>query len=176
MSEKQVFVSWSKPASQKIAAAFCDVVEALPLSVRCWCSQRTADLPLGPYDHNRIIEAASESDVCVSILTPENSLSPWIFFEAGIFYGAKKNVYGLLSCGVTHQQLKQKNNPIEGYHSYLSDKESFLGLIKSINTACNGVEERRFLETAGESTRNCWSYTRSFQKISKTKKWQAMRL
>lgn len=144
MAEKQVFVSWSRPVSQELANSFCNLIESLPLSVRCWCSQRSSDLPLGPYDHKRIIEAASQSDVCVSILTPENALSPWIFFEAGIFYGAAKNVYGLLCCGVTHQQIKQRNNPIEGFHSYLADQDSFIRLVKSINSACNNIEERRF--------------------------------
>ena len=146
--EKQVFVSWSKPVSQKIAIAFCDAIEMLPLGVKCWCSQRTTDLPMGPYDHRRIIEAASASDMCVSVLTPENIVSPWIFFEAGIFYGSGKNVYGLLSCGLTHQEIKKRNNPIEGYHAYLADKDSFLGLVKSINLACNNIDEKRFLKGA----------------------------
>lgn len=146
--EKQVFVSWSRPVSQRIAIAFCDAVESLPLGVKCWCSQRAADLPMGPYDHKRIIEAAAASDVCVSILTPENILSPWIFFEAGIFYGSEKKVYGLLACGLTHQEIKKRNNPIEGYHAYLSEEGSFLNLVKSINYSCNNIDESRFIKGA----------------------------
>jgi len=145
----RLFISWSGDVSEMIASRVCTIVEKLPLGVDCWISNRTKDNPQGPGDHPRIVKAAQKSDMCLSIVTPENYKAPWLFFEAGIFYGLKKPVIGVLCCGATHTILKQSGSPIgEGYHAYLNKDTSFLSLIETINGHYNKVAKDRYIASA----------------------------
>ena len=77
----RVFLSWSGPRSQKVAASLRDWLPNVMHAVRPWMSE--VDMPMGVrwgVDLARELEQAKIGIICV---TAENETAPWILFEAG---------------------------------------------------------------------------------------------
>jgi hypothetical protein len=139
----QVFLSHSKDRSRKVAEFFHENLPKVFQSVDTWFSGDAKCLPLGRYDHKRIVEAAKQSSICLLFLDEENITSPWISFEPGMFYAQEKEVMVFLGGGLTHSQLKTRNSPLEGYHAYPST-DSLFKLLQSINLATVNLEPSKF--------------------------------
>ncbi len=150
MPKRTLFISQSGTESASLGNYFADWIRlVLGDNAKKWISTDPKDLPQGPYDHLRIVEAARKAHMCISIITPENCQRPWMLFEPGIFYGLQKPVYALLCGGLTHSHLKTIGYPIEGYGAYPT-KSSILNLLLSINN--NGIkQDEKLLKTHFEA-------------------------
>lgn len=77
----RVFISWSGPRSQAVAAALAELLPDAIQGLVTWMSQH--DIGAGSrwsQELNAELEASQFGIVC---LTPENLAAPWLLFEAG---------------------------------------------------------------------------------------------
>ena len=135
----RLFISHSGDVSTRFGLRLHEWINVSPLGFDPWIS--CLDLQQGPEDHARIIDEAKKSDMCVSILSPENIDRPWINFEAGLFFSRSftagdeqiYRIYTILIDGLKHNTLLEQNHPISRmYHCYPDDLVSLLKFLKTI--------------------------------------------
>src|SRR5262249_20911444 len=81
MPEFEVFVSWSRPGSHQAALAFQEwLPEAVP-GVKPWVS--SGDISKGAAWFSEISKQLRRSGACLVCVTPENTKSEWLYYEAG---------------------------------------------------------------------------------------------
>jgi hypothetical protein len=125
---QRIFISHSHGKSTDFGKFFYDWLYSSPIGMKPWASFNINDLPQGPNDTDRILDAARKSDLCICIMTKENLKHQWINFEAGIFYGKRSDidiVYTILVDGLLHTDLTggiTKTHPLGRiYHCTLNN-------------------------------------------------------
>ena len=77
----KVFISWSGPLTQKIAAELNGWIPKMLQNVQTYFTPD--DIEKGAHWSNSIEKELSQSEIGILCLTQENQVSPWITFEAG---------------------------------------------------------------------------------------------
>jgi hypothetical protein len=144
----RVFLSWSGERSKAVAAALKDWLPVCIQSLEPWMS--AADIDKGARWIEEV-EAALESAQGQGIfcLTPENTTSPWLNFEAGVVAsrGGKSCVYALL-IGLEPVELKP---PISLFQVTTTTKDDIFKLLKVLNIQCAKPLQDRVLERTFEA-------------------------
>jgi hypothetical protein len=131
MAENEsIFISWSGPKSLRIAQTLERALKQIPEFKPVWSPQ----MPTGDQWPERLLEMLLGSRFCIACLTPDNLLSPWIHYEAGIVAGVNSGsrVCPYL-CGVTTQQFAQASSPLALLQAVVNDRGGTLSLVQSIN-------------------------------------------
>lgn len=129
----QVFISWSKPASRKMAQILRDWLPEVIQQIEPWVSSE--DIGKGRRWSAEIaqqLDATSQGLVCV---TPGNMGEPWLNFEAGAlakFLGTSEVRPLLLGVATT-----EVTGPLSSFQMTLAhDREDMFKLVESLNNAC----------------------------------------
>jgi hypothetical protein len=77
----KVFLSWSGERSKRVASALADWLPNVIQELEPWMSDRS--IAAGERWHEELEEALDACQTAVICVTPENTTSPWLLFEAG---------------------------------------------------------------------------------------------
>jgi hypothetical protein len=91
LQRRDVFLSWSRAASRKVATALGDVIRArLPAAAEVFLSP---DIPPGANPQKEMLDRnLLVADVHVVVLTKESAKSPWVIWETAASWGRRKPV------------------------------------------------------------------------------------
>ncbi len=134
----KIFISWSGVVSKEIAG---DLREWLPLINQSFIPYMSSeDIEKGSHWSASIRRELEASSFGLLILTPENTESPWLHFEAGAI--AKSFSEAKVAPILFHLKPSDIKQPLALFQATLFDKEEILRLLKTMNAA------------AGESARD----------------------
>jgi Rho termination factor, N-terminal domain/TIR domain len=145
----QIFISWSKRASNDLASALRNWLPEVIQRLEPWMSSE--DISKGQrwgVEVAQRLDATSQGIVCV---TRDNIREPWLNFEAGALakslQGSK--VHPVL-LGVATTEI---TGPIAQFQATIAtDKEDMLQLVRSLNEACDKPLDEIQLERAFSRT------------------------
>ncbi|MBD0333577.1 MAG: TIR domain-containing protein [Chitinophagaceae bacterium] len=124
-----IFISWSGTRSKTVANALKSWLEYLFPEVHTWMSDR--DISPGTNWFEELSKKLESSAYGIICLTPENTSSPWLLFEAGALSKAVKSSRVVPFCfGLDPVQVQQ---PLAQFQSVKADKEGVLKMVRSIN-------------------------------------------
>ncbi|MEW8192673.1 MAG: hypothetical protein AB2793_03115 [Candidatus Thiodiazotropha sp.] len=150
----KLFLSWSGHETGNFAMAFKPWVRRCVNQITPWVSSDPSDLSKGQDDYSRILEAAQSADACISFITEQNINSPWLLFEAGLFYGKspRGTLYTILCGNLSHESLKEKGHPLSNiYHAYMTEKD-ITDLLLSLNYDHNILDDESIIKDAVKET------------------------
>ena len=127
----KVFVSWSGELSKEIAEVLKKWIPCIIQSVEVFYSPE--DIEKGDNWDATISSELSECNYGIICLTPENTMAPWINFEAG---------------AIKPSDIK---GPLSRYQATRFEKQDFFQLLKSINSALDSPLELTILQNAFEA-------------------------
>jgi len=125
----EVFLSWSKQTSHKVAKAFKDWLPNIFPS-NCWMSSQ--DIGKGKPWFGSISEQLAKSEVCIICVTQENLDSHWLMYEAGAIAHAK---HGKLVCPLLFKVTPSEisGSPLGQFQATITEKDDVLRLLLSMN-------------------------------------------
>ena len=130
----KIFISWSGKQTKSIAIRLSEFIsKILELDSTPFLSFQ---IPKGETWSQEIIKNLKEADFGIVLLTPKNTLSTWINFEAGALRVSAKEVFPLLF-GVDPEELPSPLNQLQA--TKFSRQDMFM-LLLSINKI-NGPEK-----------------------------------
>lgn len=125
----QVFISWSGQESLSVGRRLHDFVQSVVQGARLFLSAE--DLNAGDRWFGVISEALDSCELGIAVITPQNKLKPWIYFEAGAV--AKRvgqaRLIPLL-CGVGVGELAE--TPLTQFQAKHLDEAGVFGIVKAI--------------------------------------------
>ena len=136
----RVFISWSGPRSQAVAAALSDLLPDAIQDLKTWMSQH--DIGAGSRWSQELSGELEASQFGILCLTSENLAAPWMLFEAG---SLAKSVSG---SRVVPYRLNLRSADVEFHLAQFqgvdADKEGTYKLLLSLNSSRDDpfVEER----------------------------------
>ena len=122
----EIFISWSGPLSQRLANVLGRMLFRLWPGVETYLSGEMTKGAVWAEDLLDHLRNASVGLVCV---TPGNTKSPWLHFEAGVLAKSKAQMYPVLF-GVEPQQL---GGPMACFQLCQYGKVEFRRMVMSIN-------------------------------------------
>jgi hypothetical protein len=140
-----VFVSWSGKRSKAAAFAFRIFMSTVIQTVDCWMSEK--DLPKGRPWFDELQKALNQIFFGVFCMTPENTKSQWMQWEAGILSASSeigvKHV-APLGVGMTKSQISSSGSPLGMYQASDSSEEDVWQLVEDINLSMpERVDEKK---------------------------------
>lgn len=139
-----VFISWSKERSRKVATELYRFIPDVIQQATPWFSAE--DIETGSRWEPAIATALQDLKIGIICLTPENLESTWLHFEAGALSKSLSEARVcpyLLDCGVADVRP-----PLAAFQSRKADKPGTLRLIEDLNVALgNPVEIERLRRT-----------------------------
>lgn len=133
-----IFISWSGERSRAAATALRDWLPKVIKDSAPWMSEK--DIAPGARWSEQICQALSTARFGILCVTPENSSSPWLLFEAGALaiQLREKNVCPLLF-GTDPSQLSP---PLSLFQALKANKEDIQKLLKALNKlTCNPLTD-----------------------------------
>lgn len=90
-----IFISWSKHKSEKLAKETKTFLESVLNSVNCFFSP---DMYKGTSVDHEIYQKLLSCNNCIVCLTEENYNNPWLMYEASVIYGSnyEKGNFGIV--------------------------------------------------------------------------------
>lgn len=136
----KVFLSWSGQRSKEIANLLSDWLCCVIQASRPWISTR--DLDRGSLWFGEINDQLKDTTVGIICLTQENKARPWILFEAGAL--AKGLSTSRVCTLLIDLESKDIEDPLAQFNHTFPNRESVLGLVKTLNNtlAGNGLDNR----------------------------------
>lgn len=136
----KVFISWSGNRSKEVANLLSDWLCCVIQAVRPWVSTR--DLDRGSLWFGEINDQLKDTSVGIICLTQENKDRPWILFEAGAL--AKGLSTARVCTLLIDLESKDIQDPLAQFNHTFPNKESFLGLVKTLNSTLgvNSLDNR----------------------------------
>ncbi|MGV7122034.1 toll/interleukin-1 receptor domain-containing protein [Sphingopyxis sp. 550A] len=124
-----LFISWSGKLSQAVAGVIHSWIPSVLQSVEPFLSSE--DIEKGTRWSDHIAQKLEECGFGVIILTDENTLAPWVMFEAGALSKmvGKSNVAPVL----LNIQPTNVRPPLSQFQSVRFEEKDILRLMKSIN-------------------------------------------
>lgn len=140
----KVFISWSGPLTQKIAAELNGWIPKMLQHVQTYFTPD--DIEKGAHWSNSIEKELSQSEIGILCLTQENQVSPWITFEAGAL--SKHKDVSRVCPLLFNFDNADLTGPLTLFQTTKFEKEEFKKLMSSIN-ACSEkrLEDKNFDET-----------------------------
>lgn len=122
----QVFISWSKPLSKKVAESLSEWLKYIPLSIEPWVSG--PDIDPGTRWNRELAEALQDTNFGILCITNDNQKAPWICFEAGALAKTieKSHVIPYL-IDIKPDQLE---HPLKQFQAIEANKEGTLSLLR----------------------------------------------
>jgi hypothetical protein len=126
----EIFLSWSKPASYKVAITLRDWLNDVFPNAKCWVSKD--NIEKGRPWFRSICEQLAKSQVCIICITPENAESKWIYYEAGAvaFVSDTSRICPFLF-KVGHDAIS--DGPLGQYQATIVEKDDVWSLVKTLN-------------------------------------------
>lgn len=128
--ELKIFFSWSGQASQKIATILGKFIPCIIQNTVPFVSSH--DLESGGRWRLQLSEELEKTNYGILCLTPENTDSPWIIFEAGAL---TKQITDSRACGLLFNGLAATDisGPLSQFQHKTFSKENLYSLIVDIN-------------------------------------------
>jgi TIR domain-containing protein len=144
----KLFISWSGQISKGIAGEFREWLPLINQTIVPYMSSE--DIEKGTHWSSSIRRELETSSFGILILTPENTHSTWLHFEAGAI--AKSVAEGRVApilFGLKQSDIEQ---PLSLFQATLFEKDEIHRLMKTINSAAGAeAREERQLETVFNS-------------------------
>lgn len=126
-----LFISWSGPVSKSIAAQFREWLPMLNQHVEPYMSEQ--DTEKGAHWSSEIRARLEATDFGIVVLTPENTASIWLHFEAGAI--AKSVAEGKLAPVLFGLKQSEVPHPLALFQTTAFEHDDMLRLARSINAA-----------------------------------------
>ena len=126
-----VFLSWSGQRSKEVASLISDWLCCVIQASRPWISSR--DLDRGSLWFGEINDQLKDTTVGIICLTQENKARPWILFEAGAL--AKGLSTSRVCTFLIDLEPKDIEDPLAQFNHTFPNRESVLGLVKTLNSS-----------------------------------------
>lgn len=126
-----VFLSWSKPRSQQVAAALSDWLPDVLQEVNPWMSKK--DIGAGERWSQEIAGKLEEVSFGISCVTSENVDEPWLNFEAGAC--SKRVKEARLVPYLFEMKPTDVTGPLAQFQAKEATKEGTLELVEELNQA-----------------------------------------
>jgi TIR domain len=133
----KLFISWSGDVSKEIAGDFREWLPLINQTIEPYMSSE--DIEKGTHWSSSIRRELEVSSFGILILTPENTESTWLHFEAGAI--AKSVAEGRVAPILFNLRQSDIAQPLSLFQATLFEKEEMLRLMKTINQAA-GTEAR----------------------------------
>lgn len=137
-----VFISWSGPRSHHIATALRDWLPDLIQSLKPWMSKR--DIDAGARWSHEVAASLESSTFGILVVTPENTGSPWLNFEAGAI---ARSVAQSRVCPYLYELEPSAipEGPLTQFQAKRCNREETRELVQSLNSALesNSLDGRR---------------------------------
>jgi hypothetical protein len=127
----RVFISWSGAVSREIAKSLSDWLPLVLQSVRPFMSAE--DIEKGARWSSEISTELNTTNFGVICLTPENTTSPWIHFEAGSL--AKALDHAKVMPILFNLEPSNVQGPLTQFQMANFNKDEMRRLLKSINNS-----------------------------------------
>ncbi|HEY4308067.1 MAG TPA: toll/interleukin-1 receptor domain-containing protein [Pirellulales bacterium] len=141
----KIFISWSKDASKQAAIELKKFISEFFRSKSLDIFLSISEIQPGEAWFDKVREAIEGSSVCIIVLTDENELSRWLYFEAGAIAfntESSKNIVPLL----LNSREIDKSSPLSHYQCVRNTPEDLLRLFRTIKKEgkLTGVREEDF--------------------------------
>lgn len=130
----KVFLSWSGNRSREVANLLNDWLCCVIQATKPWISSR--DLDRGSLWFGEINDQLKDTTVGIICLTQENKGRPWILFEAGAL--AKGLSTSRVCTFLIDLEPKDIEDPLAQFNHTFPNRESILGLVKTLNGTIGG--------------------------------------
>lgn len=137
----KVFVSWSGVLSKKVAQELKKWLPCIIQSVEVFYSPE--DIEKGENWDSKISSELSQCNYGIVCLTSENTMAPWINFEAGAI---AKTLESRVSALMVNIKTSEIQGPLKRYQATKLEKEDMWQLISDINKATDTPLEPTVLE------------------------------
>jgi hypothetical protein len=125
----KVFLSWSGERSKRLASALADWLPRVIQELDPWMSDRS--ISAGKSWHEELEQALNSCDCAIICVTPENTTSPWLLFEAGALSRAYRNAIAIpLYYGLSPAEA---TGPLSQRQGVPSSQDGLYSLVKSLN-------------------------------------------
>lgn len=141
-SEASVFISWSGERSQSVAEKLRSWLPYVIESPSYWLSSR--DLQDGRRWATELAERLEVSHFGILVVTPENSSSPWLLFEAGAL--SKGIQAGRVLPYLVAIKKAALEGPLSQFQALVANKEGTRRLVESIRTALPTSPEKAVIQ------------------------------
>lgn len=125
-----VFISWSGDASKHVAGVLYEYLPQVIQGMEVFFSDQ--DIPTGTQWQGTIQGELNSTKYGIICVTPDNTDSPWLFFEAGAIssHTAEATRVSPLAINMSKEALP---SPLQGYNAVDLDLDGFVKLVKSIH-------------------------------------------
>ena len=137
----KIFVSWSGALSKKVAQELKKWLPCIIQSVDVFYSPE--DIEKGENWDSKISSELSQCNYGIVCLTSENTMAPWINFEAGAI---AKTLESRVSALMVDIKTSEIQGPLKRYQATKLEKEDMWQLISDINRATDSPLEPVVLE------------------------------
>ncbi|MCH5206468.1 MAG: toll/interleukin-1 receptor domain-containing protein [Oscillospiraceae bacterium] len=137
----KIFVSWSGELSKKIAQALKKWIPCIIQSVDVFYSPE--DIEKGENWDSKISAELSQCNYGIVCLTSENTLAPWIHFEAGAL---AKTLESRVSALMVDIKTSDIQGPLKRYQATKLERDDVWQLISDINNATDSPLDVSVLE------------------------------
>ena len=127
----KLFISWSGDASRQIAALFREWLPMINQHIEPYMSEE--DIEKGSHWSTQVRRELETTSYGIVILTPENTKSIWLHFEAGAI--AKSVLEGRLSPVLFGLKPSDVHQPLSLFQTTTFEQTDMLRLARAINAA-----------------------------------------
>jgi hypothetical protein len=138
-----VFLSWSGTHSHEIALFLRDWLQEVLPGCKPWVSSE--DIAKGTRWSDALHTQLDKTQICLVCVTPENVLSPWLYYEAG-YIANKLGVTAVCPYLVGVPAKLVTGTPLGLYQCTQADKADTLKLIRDLNRLLAEPHDTRLLE------------------------------
>jgi len=133
----KVFISWSGARSLHIARSLRHWLRIMIQATEPWMSRE--DISAGSRWSPEIAKQLDDSQFGILVLTPENSESSWLNFEAGAIAKSLKEKQGFV-CPYLYdmEPADVPNGPLKQFQAKKANEDETLELVMSINACLEG--------------------------------------
>lgn len=125
-----IFISWSKSRSYKVAKALHRWLRALFQEVRPQMSDDVEGGPMLP----KLNDMLRRADILVLCITSDNWKEPWIFYEVGMAFGKSEDKAKVLPYIIDlHGKRRKLPEPLKQFRAYMANEEGTYDLVREIN-------------------------------------------
>jgi hypothetical protein len=143
----KLFISWSGQASKNIAVRLREWIPLMNQHIQPYMSEE--DIEKGSHWQSHIRRELEGTSYGVVVLTPENTQSIWLHFEAGAI--AKSVEEGRLAPILFGLKQSDVQQPLAMFQTTLFEKSDMLKLMRSINSSTEAeARDERELERVFE--------------------------
>ena len=125
----EVLISWSGRQSRAVALGLHIWLPKVLPTLRPWIS--TQDIDKGTRWSNELQNYLARAQGSIICLTPENIVSPWVYWETGAISQTQRFPICPLLIGISPEDIK--GGPLNQFQCTFADKEDVLLLVTSLN-------------------------------------------